>query len=136
MQGNDIAGFFSPRILVHTDVVLDYVEETTKVLGLFPRKHSIRVPNKVAMAHLWRLSTRANVLLELISEEPQRFLDDMMEQMDERGSNPFRYTEGSIDIPMLVRDLAYRPEVIGVIDLPARALMYGSHFLDLSSLQI
>jgi hypothetical protein len=136
MQGNDIAGFFSPRVLVHADVVLDYAEETTKVLGIFNRKHQVRVPNKQAMAHLWRFSTKVNVLLELFSEDPESVLNAMMDEMDARGSNPFRYVEGSIDIPTLARDLAYRPDVMGVIDLPSRRLMYGSRYLDLDELNI
>lgn len=136
MQGNDIAGYFSPRVLVHADVVVDHVQRTEKTLWLFTKTTEIRVPNKTAMAHLWRYSSRANVLLELISEDPQKVLDDLMNDMDQRGSNPFRYATGNVDIPELTRDLAYRPDVLGVIDLPKRALMYGSHYLDLSTVRI
>jgi hypothetical protein len=132
MQGNDIAGFFSPRILVHADVVMDQVDKTRKVLGVFTRHAETSVPNNVAMNRLWHFSSRVNVLLELISEEPQKVIDNLMTEMDERGSNPFRYATGGIFIPALVRDLAYRPDVRGVIDLPQRALMYGSHYLDIT----
>lgn len=136
MQGNDIAGFYSPRVLVHADVVMDVVEQTTKHFKIFTTTASVRVPNKIAMAHLWRYSSRVNVLLELVSEEPQKALDTLMTEMDERGSNPFRYATGDIDIPVLVRDLNYRPDVRGVIDLPIRRLMYGSRYIDLTSLRV
>lgn len=133
MQGNDIAaGIEPPRIMVHTDVVMDHIIKTSRVLGVFTRRSEVPTPNNLAMNRLWHYTVRTGVVLELFSEEPQKVIDDLMTEMDERGSNPFRYATGGIYLPTFVRDLEYRPNVRGVLDVPARALMYGHHYIDIS----
>jgi hypothetical protein len=61
-------------------------------------------------------------------------LRDLMLELDNLGTNPFRYSNPYDSIEALANDLPYRPEVIGVLDLEKNLLRYGHWGLDFGSL--
>jgi hypothetical protein len=74
---------------------------------------------------------RGNLNLELISfKHDDDELERMFNEMDRTGINPFRYWQTYKSPSKLAKDLPYRPEVIGVIDIPENRLMYGHWALD------
>ena len=73
--------------------------------------------------------------MELISfTHSEKELADVVLYLDKFGTNPFRYATSYKNIDTLVNELPYRPEVIGVIDMPERLLRYGRWGLDFPSL--
>ena len=54
-----------------------------------------------------------------------------MEDLDNLGTNPFRYAKAHRVVADLVAELPYRNELLCVIDIPTRALRYGSRYFDL-----
>jgi hypothetical protein len=61
-------------------------------------------------------------------------LQTMVDKLDRMGTNPFRYFTSYESIEHLVSELPYRPEVVGVLDLPSRMLRYGHWGLDFTQL--
>jgi hypothetical protein len=84
---------------------------------------------------LYLTTTRRGITLELVSFDlSEEQLAEVIDFLDKKGTNPFRYfmSYGSID--ELIRELPYRPEVVGVLDIPNRLLRYGHWGLDFNSL--
>jgi hypothetical protein len=80
-------------------------------------------------------TTKNGVTLELVSFDlDQDELGKTVDVLDSMGTNPFRYFSSYASIDHLVAELPYRPEVVGVLDLPTRLLRYGHWGLDINSL--
>ena len=58
-------------------------------------------------------------------------MQQVQEDLDNLGTNPFNYYLRYNVVADLVAELPYRPELVGVVDIPSRALRYGSKFIDL-----
>lgn len=132
MQGGDIDNGVPDRFLVHLDVITVRKEHTEKVLKLFPVKRERRYYDRRALAYMWLVSERTGVTMELFDigcdqEDVERVVSDL----DNIGTHPFRYAASYESVAELVADLPYRHGIRGVIDLPERALRYGSHYYDL-----
>jgi hypothetical protein len=61
-------------------------------------------------------------------------MDEILEDLDNLGTNPFNYAKAYNVVADLVAELPYRPEVKNVIDIPERGLRYGHWYLDLGAL--
>ena len=61
-------------------------------------------------------------------------LDKFVTDLDKVGTNPFRYWTSYGSVNQLVKELPYRPEVIGVVDVQSRILRYGHWGMDVSEL--
>ena len=84
---------------------------------------------------MFLLTSRRGVTLELVSFDlSEEELNEVMLVLDKMGTNPFRYCTPYDRFEQLVVELPYRPEVIGVLDLPTRLLRYGHWGLDFNSL--
>jgi hypothetical protein len=135
MQGNDISNSLPQRIIVTAEVITDVSEETTKVLGFVPVKRRRKEYNRLVLSHLYMVTLKRGITMELVSFTHSD--DDMVELMlhlDKVGTNPFRYGTSYKSVDKLVSELPYRPEVIGVIDIPSRLLRYGRWGMDFPSL--
>ena len=78
------------------------------------------------------LSMNGGVTLEMFSYElAQKDIDLLHNELDRVGTNPFRYATAFKNSKALVDDLPYRPEVIGVVDIPSRKLLYGHWSYDI-----
>lgn len=128
MLGGDISNERVPRVLVTYDYVTDEVARPKKVLGFVVGVQAEREFNRDRLAGLLLLSDRAKVQMELVvfgaSDEQAR---SILDELDQRGWQPFNHATGYPTAYELVSDLPYRPEVLGVIDIPERAAGYGSY---------
>ena len=135
MQGNDLSNAMPGRMLVTVDVIVDDYEDTKKVLGLVPVKTRRKEYNRLVLSHLYLYTVKRGITLELISfAHSEKEMVDLMLYLDKIGTNPFRYGSSYKSVDKLVEELPYRPEVIGVIDIPSRLLRYGRWGLDFPSL--
>lgn len=132
MEGGDISNGVSPRVLVHLDVVVATRPEITKFLGIIPTVKSRAYYDRVALNRMWLFTSRQGVSLELFDTGcEQRDLDQVMEDLERIGVNPFRWATAYKTQQELVDEIPYRPELLGVVDLPERAFVYGSKYYDL-----
>lgn len=135
MQGNDISNSMPQRVIVTADVITDVYDDNKKVLGFIPVKTSRKEYNRLVLSHLYMTTLKRGITMELVSftHSPEE-MDKLMLHLDKIGTNPFRYGTSYKSVDKLVAELPYRPEVIGVIDIPARLLRYGRWGMDFPSL--
>lgn len=138
MKGGDISNETSPRLIVMIDVVAtSELEESRGFLRTSVERKVIR-PNNVALSHLWNLSNKYGLSLEIAAFETENWtqeqLDKFMDKMDRRGGNPFNYAELYSDIEDFISELPYRTNLKGVVDLRERVARYGSWGIELDNL--
>jgi hypothetical protein len=138
MINGDISNETPPRLIVVIDVVAkSELEEGKGFLNRSMKRGKI-VPNNLALSHLWNISDKFGLSVELaaFSSElwTQKDLDDFMDRLDRRGANPFNYAELYNDIDDFVADMPYRPNLKGVVDLQERVMRYGSYGIELQNI--
>ena len=126
MKNGDLSNEAPKRLLVNTSVFTMTTTHTTRKFKLFPQvSHHVKY-DKLMLSKLYLLSMRGGVTLEMFSYElSQKDMDLLHSELDRVGTNPFRYATAFKSVKSLVDDLPYRPEVIGVVDIPSREMMYG-----------
>ena len=135
MQGNDISNSMPQRMLVTVDVISDTYEVESKVLRVIPVKKTKTEYNRMVLSHLYMFTLKKGITLELASfTHSEEDMVELLLKLDQIGTNPFRYGSVYKSVDKLVEELPYRPEVIGVIDIPARLLRYGRWGMDFPSL--
>ena len=58
-------------------------------------------------------------------------MKEILEDLDNLGTNPFNYATAYRAISDLVSELPYRPDVKHVIDISSRGMRYGHWFLEI-----
>jgi hypothetical protein len=133
MERGDISNSFPQRILIHLDVITAKVDEKVRIMGLIPKTRTRVVFDRLALNRMWNLSSRLGVSLELFDVDcDQSDMDEVDATLDRGGLNPFRACVAYSTVQQLISDLPFRPEVLGVADVPERAFRYGSKYFDLS----
>jgi hypothetical protein len=123
------------RILVTADVITDVYEENKKVFKVIPVSKKRKEYNRLVLSHLYMFTLKRGITLELISfTHSEDDVVQLMLHLDKIGTNPFRYGSSHKSVDAVVAELPYRPEVIGVIDIPARLLRYGRWGMDFPSI--
>lgn len=135
MRNGDISNELPKRILVTTDAFSIVESSITKRFKLIPKVHRELKVRKDILSKFYLFTSRKGVTLEVISYDIND--DDLAElllTLDAMGTNPFRYSRAYESIEDVVKDLPYRPEVLGVIDLPKNLLRYGHWGMDFNYL--
>lgn len=139
MRGGDISNETPPRIIVTLDAVVDFRDDEVK--RAFRKGETVRVITQLKNAELsklWNASFTYGLAVELVAFEAdgwtQEHLNTVMNRLDNRGGNPFNYTELFSSFHDLVSELPYRPNLKAVIDLPNQVARYGSWGLELLNL--
>jgi len=132
MQGGDLSNETSKRVVVTIDCILNRTPTIKKLLGLIPYTQEEVTYDRQMLSRFWRYSVNNGFILELVGfgysdKEMQEFMDDL----DNLGTNPFNYVKAYNVVADLVAEMPYRQELICVIDIPPRALRYGSKYYDL-----
>lgn len=135
MQAGDISNAMPKRLLVTSDVITDEYTDTKKVLGFVPVREKRLEYNRLVLSHLYMVTIKRGLTMELIDfHRSEKEVVQLMVHLDKLGTNPFRYGSAYKSVDKLVEELPFRPEVIGVIDIPSRLLRYGRWGLDFPSL--
>jgi hypothetical protein len=135
MRNGDISNELPKRILVTTDVFSIVEPSIKKRFKVIPVIHKDLKIRKDILSRFYVFTTRQGVTLEVISYDiNDNDLSELMLTLDAMGTNPFRYSRAYESIEDVVKDLPYRPEVVGVIDLPKNLLRYGHWGMDFTYL--
>lgn len=131
MQGNDLSAAPTRRIWVTAPVVLiDGTEEVEEKhwFRTTTRERRLVGPNLAVLSRLWQWSEGLGLRLELVFfREAQA---DTIWLVLERGSaNPFADYLTYYDRVNAAHELAFRPDVVGVIDLPEYTSAWGKRGL-------
>jgi hypothetical protein len=131
MKNGDISNDLPKRVIVVTDVFVSKEVTSKKVFKFLPLPKVSYTVNRQALSNFYLYTTRQGVTLELVSFDfDNDELAELMGRLDALGTNPFRYYTAYESINHLVNELPYRPEVVGVVDTPARQLRYGHWGMD------
>lgn len=135
MEKGDISNSLPPRILVTFDVIVDEYVDKRKILNIIPVNKTKTHYNRLVLSHLYSVTLKRGWTLELVSfKHDEEELIEVMQNLDQYATNPFRYATPYKSVDKLVDDLPYRAEVAGVVDLPNRLMRYGSWGLDFPNL--
>jgi hypothetical protein len=130
MRGGDISNEITMRVLVGLDCVLTKGVKVEKVLGISIPKEDVNY-NRQALAQFWRWRENNDYSLELVGfGYSQKEMDEILDDLDNLGTNPFNYSKAYHVVADLVAELPYRPEVKYVIDVQDHAMRYGHWFLE------
>jgi hypothetical protein len=130
MKGGDISNEIPLRVAVAIDCIIDRRPVSKKVLGI-PVFSEESTYNRQSLSLFWRFAEKYGYRLELVGfGYTQKEMDEVLEDLDNLGTNPFNYALAYPVVADLIAELPYRPELKGVVDIPSRALRYGSKFID------
>lgn len=130
MKGGDISNEVPPRIVVVLDCIVDKKPNVRKFLGIPIIEEEITY-NRQSLSMFWRISQKYGYVLELAGlGYSKKEMKSIQEDLDNLGTNPFNYYTAYRTVSDLVREIPYRPELAGVVDVPDRALRYGSKYID------
>jgi hypothetical protein len=122
--------------LVTYEAVTVEEQEPRKFLGLQTGWKVTRRFDPVALNRLWRYTQRAPLRMELVNfGVDQDEADRRLAELDRRGSHPINYSTAYATVADLAADLAWRPEVLGVLDILPRSLAYGGRGMDMGELE-
>jgi len=135
MRKGDISNDLPKRIVVVADTFLDYDIKISKKFKVFPVTSKDVKYNRALLSRLYVFAQNIGYTMELASFTlNDSDLQIMVDKLDRMGTNPFRYFTSYESVEHLVSELPYRPEVVGVLDLPSRMLRYGHWGLDFTQL--
>jgi len=130
MYKGDISNAAPKRVLVNADILFIKMTTTYKKFRFFKATSEHLDFDRFLLNKLFLYTTRAEVTLELISFDYKTTeLEEIFNKIERAGVNPFRDFSYYASPKKLAADLAFRPEVIGVID-PEHQLMYGRLGMD------
>jgi len=130
MKGGDISNEVPLRVIVTLDCILDRSPTIKKVLGV-PVVGEETTYNRQSLSLFWRFAEKHGYRLELVGfGYSKKEMEEVFEDLDNLGTNPFNYVNRYNTVADLVAELPYRPELKGVVDIPSRGLRYGSKFMD------
>jgi hypothetical protein len=140
VKDNDLSADPTKRYWVMAEVVFLSDERTeTKKTGWFSSKTTSKVtliPDLRVLSLLWRWSGSLGVRLELV------FIGDlamdapaMWDALERSSANPFNDWHAMETLNRVISDLPYRPDLLGIIDIPSRSAAYGGRGLTLANIQ-
>ena len=136
MYKGDLSNEVTKRILVTYESITEAVSVPTKFLGIVT---GVRVDRKVdrrMLNRLWRYTDRFPIRLELVNfGVSQQKATERHDLIDQRGMNPFNYSIAYENIEELLVDLPFRPDILGVIDIPDNQARYGGRGLGVDHLE-
>lgn len=132
MKNGDLSNELTKRVLVSIDTFRREALEESKVLWVFNVPKKTYTYDRAILSRFYLFADRSSNTLELVAfDMSPEDLDAVLAELDEYGTNPFRYGTAYKSVDHLVAELPYRPEVVGVIDLPDRQLRYGHWGMDM-----
>jgi hypothetical protein len=134
MKGGDISNEVPQRVAVTLDCILDKTPTSKRVLGIPVFSEEVSY-NRQALARFWTFSQKYGYVMELVGfGYTRKEMKEILEDLDNLGTNPFNYSTSYRVISDFVSQLPYRPELKRVVDIPSRGLMYGSWYLEMGAI--
>lgn len=134
MKGGDISNEVPQRIAVTLDCILDKTPTSKRVLGISVFSEEVSY-NRQALARFWNFAQKYGYVMELVGfGYTRKEMKEIMDDLDNLGTNPFNYSAAYKVISDFSSQLPYRPELKHVVDIPTRGLMYGSWYLEMGAL--
>lgn len=139
MLRGDISNETPPRIIVVIDVVVksELVESKSFLKGTTVSR-KVTGLNNAELSRLWNAAFNYGLSVELAAFADEGWSEEnitkLMDKLDNRGGNPFNYSELFDSFHDLVGELPYRANLKAVIDLPKQVARYGSWGLELPNL--
>jgi hypothetical protein len=134
MRGGDISNEVPQRVVVTLDCILDRRPTVKKVLGISVFNEESTY-NRQSLSLFWRFAEKHGYSLELVGfGYTKKEMKEVLEDLDNLGTNPFNYANAYPVVADLIAELPYRPELKGVVDIPSRGLRYGSKYLEMGRL--
>lgn len=135
MQGNDLSNEPTRRYWVLSEVVLLEQEIESEKRWFRTKTRVLQIPDPAALSELWRFSVAHGVRMELVfAGEAASDAVPVWDALDKM-SNPFSDWLGFESISAVAKAIPYRPDLMGVIDVPGRSAVYGGKGLTLGSLR-
>jgi hypothetical protein len=138
MMGGDISNETPPRIVVIIDVVADSQLEEAKILKIKRPKRTFTTLKKENLSKLWMITNNYGLSTQLAGFQDEYWdeseIQRLMDKLDNRGGNPFNYSEVYQNVQDLVDELPYLPNLKGVVDIRERVARYGSWGIELQNL--
>lgn len=135
MRNGDISNELPKRIIVVADVFLTVELTVKKRFKIIPIAKIDKKIRRDLLSSLYLFTTNRGVTLELASYDlTEEQLSTVVDNLDNMGTNPFRYYSSYESINHLINELPYRPEIVGVLDVPSNILRYGHWGLDFNNL--
>ena len=140
MRGGDISNEVTPRLLfVYEDVLAKQVRTPVAPRRFMKRRANWHLlistyeVDQLLAARLWMVVGRLGVRFDAVTFLPAEAVPHIREHLESENI-PVAHVR-SYDSPQALADaLAYMPDVIGVYDLPARAVAYGGKGQDIGQL--
>lgn len=133
MKNGDISNAAPKRLLVVSDTFIETTIDYTRKYIVLIKMHKHVTYDKIVLNRLYKLAEHNGITLELISYDlSQDDLELLTVELDRMGINPFRYATHFKNPQELMKELPYRPDVLGVVDVPSRKLQYGHWSLDIT----
>ncbi len=131
MIRGDISEAIPRRILITNRAISDKSVTDKKFLFIKTGQVVSHEYNREVLSLLWKFVAKTGVALELIVFDEDGLSDDeAMQLLEAFGTTPINYGRKYGTIDDLIEDLPYRPEVLGVVDLPRFYGRYGGWSID------
>ena len=131
MRGNDLSNEPTRRYWVVVDAVLvaDTSVEEKKTRwwkrGQTTGYSRRMMPDLAVLSKLWRWSASQGVRLELLFVENTGDASAVWDMLEKGAANPFSDWLPYESFGKIAHDIAYRPDLLGIIDIPERCAIYG-----------
>jgi hypothetical protein len=139
MMGGDISNETPPRLVVLIEVVADSaIVEPKNLLKIGAKKREVTKLRKPELSKLWMIGDRFGLAIQLAAFSDDLWTDQdlskLTTKLDNRGGNPFNYSELYETVEDLLDELPYLPNLKGVVDIRGRVARYGSWGIELDNL--
>lgn len=134
MQRGELSNAIVPRWLFTLDAMTDGQPLPTKRLwrSWEDIAREAPVPRKVLGA-IWAFYQRTTITCAVVVfGMPDAFCDALLERFDRQGIHPIRFVEPYASREALSHELAFRPDVQTVVDLPEYAWQWGGRGMSIA----
>jgi hypothetical protein len=139
--GGDISNDTPRTIMIHIDVLLKEVEIPPKFFAGVLKPKKVKRLDLLQANRLWLTAMEIRPSLECFitrgydtDKNECKELDYYREELERHGLDCFRWYMPYEDVEAVVKAMAYRPTLMGVVDITERGLRYGSYFIPFDSL--
>lgn len=138
MMGNDLSNSPTPRYWVLSEAVFTTHEVKTEKKRFFRPSvvtEVLTVPDRAVLSKLWRWSSTSGVRVELVFVgRDATSAPELWDVLEKEASNPFNDWLAMENYSEILSAIPYRPDLLGVVDIPKRSALYGGRGLTVADL--